>query len=59
MAVIQPVSDVIRGHGINLHFSPEGVALLTRGWRRRFRRRWPAMRRSPPWASPMADAIWS
>lgn len=34
MGVIQPVSDVIKGRGINLHFSPEGVALLTRGWRR-------------------------
>ena len=34
MAVMQPVSDVIKGHRLNLHFSPEGVALLTRGWRK-------------------------
>ncbi|MEI6502452.1 MAG: hypothetical protein WCP21_15685, partial [Armatimonadota bacterium] len=34
MAVMQPVSDVIRGRRIDLHFSPEGVALLTRGWRK-------------------------
>ncbi|MBU0608000.1 MAG: GspE/PulE family protein [Armatimonadetes bacterium] len=31
MAVIQPVSDVVRGRHVNLHFSPEGVALQGRG----------------------------
>ena len=35
MAVIQPISDVIRGRGVSLHFSPEGVALQVGGWRRR------------------------
>lgn len=34
MAVIQPVSDVIKGHRVSLHFSPEGVALITRDRRK-------------------------
>ena len=35
MAVIQPVSDVLKGRGASLHFSPEGLALHGGGWRRR------------------------
>lgn len=34
MAVVQPISDVIKGHHTALHFSPEGVALIGSGWRR-------------------------
>lgn len=34
MAVIQPVSDVIHGQGVALHFSPDGLALIRRSLRR-------------------------